>query len=1766
VDFSFFVGDRDSVKADFSSIQTMIGGIFRILDTDGADIREAISREQLLRIEVRVRALGLLTRLFNLRANFRLSLALKAWETLFATFDKGKSGALLARDSSSHSLKDRDKDVFKGHQSAFKKLEVVMFNINCISPEDLGMDTYKEGAFDKDYCVTVLLNLCLFKNTKLTSLATQVLMRHMSQRMRVIDDLAKTQVLVYPAAVKVYEETTFALKRLTSLKKYLSTDDPAAYKEAMDLLKRMTDYMQVTVDNPKHIVQKNQRILLNRELDEPIVDLLRLNLERDTTQRDGGEIEADPALNIERRDLFQACYDFLKHLCAYGHTRAQEKMFKFLMPFSDHMGIQGLNVAGVLQEIVRDNPTLCTQVQEAFFRHFIFSILTYGRKPRWLSFFEVFVSIDGNPSKRNQDMLLRLLLEEKDTIIDLTCDYTDSPFLIKSDERSGKKRLDLLIVCDHKRKVASLAKYHQVSVNLLAKCCTGKNPANKAKVAALVSFDVVLDNILDCHLKDDGASALEGGEVNYDAVCYVRQCWTQLMEDSFLSSFDSHSVREMQAASRVWLPAVDFQGTPITGAVALMAQWRDTLAKLTGRLRKVDDEEAAHRIGLCGSDPERDFEDDEGKDLGTHYLYVKTILSALSLLFARADLSLHLGGATESALCTQIYDEICKLQTEIVRLKLEGSNTIVLLVTTMTNRDIKGTQVLPDPLSEAEASADEALGVEEKFQKGWTLFKSRLADQLVGKGGYLPKLHLKNEIRDLSRLLGSCKSPANDDLKSLKLFMHLLCEKSCEGFVRRDGVRIVRAILYMHPDKHGKGKQNSEYERLFTNEDPSATGRDDFRAFQVEVARGGAVQAVVACLSSNNHETQLGALQLGCTLLAGGNCVVQDLFYKQLSPASSQSFFSKLKEIFGDSVNAIKESKRRAKQVEAERQASLKAGISSTRAPSTDMDDNNISGAMMTEVMKFMRRSCIGQHQDLQNVLRVQRVNRESFNFYQEAVQYISVLEPDIKSAIQTGDQQVTEAAIRGFLMLGDAMKGPNYDNQQALATSGILDLADRIMNKIKLDAHVPGARPPKTKKNQISDEGVEMPVTATVIYDRNKTRCRLKMAVLECLHSFLEGVVDNSIPMQMLSTVNWMAYASQMNDCYNMRSRKDVVPIDGEGENMKTEGISYYFLFKFLEKYQEGCEGTPLTAALDSAPGAARYFEARKGYLEITRDGRLERVFYLLPEPCINGGPLDKAYDALFDTEREDPDKKTKEFLDNMICLVDKEKFLDVIRASIFAFTINRWESIMMLCFYWGGLLHLVLILGAYAPYHGLLVTESGGEGSSKAHYAAIAKDSTCEQDNCWNRFFVEVVETFVDEIAKYMCYVYAGICALRYFSFIWAHVPLIILDGLTADEEAAEVDAKAGNTFGEHAEDDEPERLFVEHLDPEGEGRGGSNEEEEEEEEALASKKGPGVFTKWRLVLGSTFFVYESVFVAMGALAVIFDDPLFTAFFWCDLTFFPGSQTVVNAIKFKAGEMMNTLVLGIAIMYIWMVIGILLFRENHADNNGQALCVNMFQCTLSYFMIALRGDGVADLMDDLTIPLNIVDSVLPIGEPNERFFLPLLLWDFTYNWLFIYILLAIITGIVIDAFGGLREEKEAAEGDLKAVCFVCNLERFRVDQDGIGFDKHVKIEHNPRWYLFFLIYIDGKSDALLNGQEKYVKSRVWPATGNPSCEWIPRECTDSIKVEGEEDPNAEVYQRMDAMEGDIGEVKTALSRIEEMLSKIVPKDDDTPAERSAA
>ena len=80
--------------------------------------------------------------------------------------------------------------------------------------------------------------------------------------------------------------------------------------------------------------------------------------------------------------------------------------------------------------------------------------------------------------------------------------------------------------------------------------------------------------------------------------------------------------------------------------------------------------------------------------------------------------------------------------------------------------------------------------------------------------------------------------------------------------------------------------------------------------------------------------------------------------------------------------------------------------------------------------------------------------------------------------------------------MLSDSMHGPNFENQKAIADTGIFDLCDRIFARIKFEKH-------------------ETAEVAQNVARKNLWRSRLKSAVVTCLDAFLEGVQDDAIPNQ---------------------------------------------------------------------------------------------------------------------------------------------------------------------------------------------------------------------------------------------------------------------------------------------------------------------------------------------------------------------------------------------------------------------------------------------------------------------------------------------------------------------------------------------------------------------------------------------------------------------------------------------------------------------------
>ncbi|KAF7218178.1 ryanodine receptor 3-like [Nothobranchius furzeri] len=87
------------------------------------------------------------------------------------------------------------------------------------------------------------------------------------------------------------------------------------------------------------------------------------------------------------------------------------------------------------------------------------------------------------------------------------------------------------------------------------------------------------------------------------------------------------------------------------------------------------------------------------------------------------------------------------------------------------------------------------------------------------------------------------------------------------------------------------------------------------------------------------------------------------------------------------------------------------------------------------------------------------------------------------------------------------------------------------------------------------------------------------------------------------------------------------------------------------------------------------------------------------------------------------------------------------------------------------------------------------------------------------------------------------------------------------------------------------------------------------------------------------------------------------------------------------------------------------------------------MMQCYLFHMYVGVRaGGGIGDELED------------PAGDPYELY---RILFDITFFFFVIVILLAIIQGLIIDAFGELRDQQEQVKEDMEVrlqqqICFV--------------------------------------------------------------------------------------------------------------------------------
>ncbi|KAB5561969.1 hypothetical protein PHYPO_G00012580 [Pangasianodon hypophthalmus] len=196
---------------------------------------------------------------------------------------------------------------------------------------------------------------------------------------------------------------------------------------------------------------------------------------------------------------------------------------------------------------------------------------------------------------------------------------------------------------------------------------------------------------------------------------------------------------------------------------------------------------------------------------------------------------------------------------------------------------------------------------------------------------------------------------------------------------------------------------------------------------------------------------------------------------------------------------------------------------------------------------------------------------------------------------------------------------------------------------------------------------------------------------------------------------------------------------------------------------------------------------------------------------------------------------------------------------------------------------------------------------------------------------------------------------------------------------------------------------------------------------------------------------------------------------------------RTILSSVTHNGKQLVLTVGLLAVVVYLYTVVAFNFFRKFYnKSEDGQSLdmkCDDMLTCYMFHMYVGVRaGGGIGDEIED------------PAGDESEFY---RVVFDITFFFFVIVILLAIIQGLIIDAFGELRDQQEQVKEDMETKCFICGIGSEYFDAVPHGFESHTLHEHNLANYLFFVQYLINKDVTEHTGQESYVwkmyQERCW-------------------------------------------------------------------------
>ena len=234
----------------------------------------------------------------------------------------------------------------------------------------------------------------------------------------------------------------------------------------------------------------------------------------------------------------------------------------------------------------------------------------------------------------------------------------------------------------------------------------------------------------------------------------------------------------------------------------------------------------------------------------------------------------------------------------------------------------------------------------------------------------------------------------------------------------------------------------------------------------------------------------------------------------------------------------------------------------------------------------------------------------------------------------------------------------------------------------------------------------------------------------------------------------------------------------------------------------------------------------------------------------------------------------------------------------------------------------------------------------------------------------------------------------------------------------------------------------------------------------------------------------LYALAFIAFSLLGLFVHNFFFAFHLIVFIKTQPILRNVLKAVYEPLSQLVFIFIFFIILVYFYSLIIFYFFYDIMPENS----CSSVVICLAAiYSNTFTSGGNLGNFIDQNEEHMNNK------GEMT-RYVL-----DISFTIIMVWLVFQMVSGLIVDTFSSLRKDGEEIEDDIQNTCFICGLEREKIEKFYIGkegFNKHLE-DHNISSYFFYMFYLEEKDPNEYSGLESYIKEQI----DKESILWLPIE-----------------------------------------------------------